>query len=67
VKSKQDFQSILIDLFLQLIDLFVICNCVCGEIVIALQQALNRTIETALSQASHHQQIIAQRRQRFIE
>jgi hypothetical protein len=45
-----------------LIDLFVIRDCVCAEIVIALQQALDCAIEAALGQAGHHQQILPQRR-----
>ena len=67
LEAEQNFESVLVDLFLQLIDLLVICDCVCAEIVIALQQALECSIQAALSQAGHHQQVVAQRRQCFIE
>jgi hypothetical protein len=54
LKPQQDFESILVDLFLQLIDLFVIRDRICAEIVIALQQTLEGSIQAALSQSSHH-------------
>jgi hypothetical protein len=34
----------------------------CAEIIVALQQAFECSIQAALSQAGHHQQIFAQRR-----
>jgi hypothetical protein len=67
LEAEQNFESVFVDLFFQLIDLFVIRDCVRAEIVIALQQSLERSIQTALSQAGHHQQIIAQRSQCFVE
>ena len=39
----------------------------CVEIVVALQQTLNCAVEAPFGKASHHQQIIAQRGQRFIK
>ena len=59
--EKQNFESVLVDLFLQLIDFFVIRDCVCAEIVIALQQALECSIQAAFGKAGHHQQVVAKR------
>src|SRR4029453_17776263 len=48
LKAEQNFEPVLIDLLLQLIDLFVIRDGVCAEIVITLHQALECSIEAAL-------------------
>src|SRR5216684_415410 len=55
------------DLFFQLVDLFVIRDRVCAKIIVALQQTFDRAIKTALGQTGHHQDIVAQRRERFVE
>ena len=54
LKSQQDVHAVLVDLFFQLIDLFVISDGVCAKIIVSLEQALNCAIQTALGQSSHY-------------
>ena len=59
LKAQQNIDSVLIDLFLQMVDLFVIGDCICAKIVVAIEQALHRSLQTALSQARHHEHVVA--------
>src|SRR4030095_12894031 len=43
------------------------CDGMCTEIVVALQQTLNGAVEAPFGKASHHKQVVAQRRQCLIE
>ena len=67
LKTKQDIDAVLVDLFLELIDLFVIGDGVCAKIIVAIEQAFHGAIETALGQAGHHEDVVAQRSERFVE
>src|SRR4029077_7209301 len=66
-KPQQNCHAILIDLHLELIDLFIIRDRICAKIVIAIKQAFHCSLKAALSQPSHHEHVVAQRRQRFIK
>jgi hypothetical protein len=54
-------------LFLELVDLFVIGDGMRSKVVFALEQAFDGAIKRPLGQACHHQHIVAQRGERFIE
>ena len=67
LKTEQEIDSILVDLLFELIDLFVVGDRVRAKIVVALQQAVDGAIEAAFGQARHHQDVVAQGSERFVE
>ena len=67
MKSQQQIDSVLVDLLFQLIDLLVVGDRIRAKIVVSLEQAFDRAIEAALGQASHHENVVAQRSERFVE
>jgi hypothetical protein len=60
LEPQQNIHAILIDLFLELIDLFIIGDRVCAKLIIALEQTFHRSIEAPLRQAAHHKHVVAQ-------
>src|SRR4029077_12715508 len=66
-KPQQNCHAILVDLHLELIDLFIIRDRICAKIIIAIEQAFHCSLKATLSQPSHHEHVVAQRRQRFIK
>src|SRR4030095_16117495 len=67
LKAQQNVNAVLVDLFLQLIDFFVIGDCMSANVIVAIDQTLHCPFQTALSQPRHHEHVVAQRRQRFIK
>ena len=59
LKSQQDINTVLVDLLFQLVDLFVVGDCVCANIIVPIEQALHGPFQAALGQASHHEDIVA--------
>ena len=58
LKAKQDIDPILVDLFFQLIDFFVIRDRVCAKVVVAIEQTFHGAVEAALGQARHHEDVV---------
>jgi hypothetical protein len=50
-----------------LIDLLVVGDRVCAQIIIAFKQTFDRSLEAAFRQTSHHQNVISQRSERFVK
>src|SRR6185437_7889099 len=67
LKTQQQIDSVLVDLLLELIDLFVIRDGDRAKIVVALEQSSDRAVEAALRQARHEQNVVAQGGERFVE
>ena len=67
LKTQQQIDSILVDLFFELIDLFVVGDGNRAKFIVALHQALERAVEAALGLARHHQDVVAQIFERVVE
>ena len=67
LKTQEQIDPILVDLLFELIDLLVVGDRDRAQLVIALQQSVDGAIEAALRQARHHEDVVAQGRERFVE
>src|SRR5205085_1226433 len=67
LKAQQNIHAVLVDLLLHLVDLFVVGDCSRGNIVVAIDQTLHCPLQTTLSEPSHHEHVVTESRERFIE
>jgi hypothetical protein len=67
LEAEEKVDSILVDLLFELINLLVVGDGVGAEIIVPIKQATNGTFKGALGQSGHHEDIIAQGSERFVE
>ena len=67
LKTQEQIDAILVHLLFELIDLLVIGDRDRAHLVVPLHQAGDGAIEAALGQARHHEDVVAQGRERFVE
>ena len=54
MESDHDFNSLLIDLLLKHIDLFIVSNSQIAKIAVPLEKALDSILKEALGETRHH-------------
>ena len=57
-KAKQRVHALVVHLHLQGINLLVVGDGLVGQLVVALEQGLERVAQVALSQAGHEQHVV---------
>src|SRR5215831_21400740 len=67
LKTEEQVNPVLINLFLELVDFLNISNGDRAEFVIPLKKAGNGAVETSFRQARHHEHIITERSKRLVE
>src|SRR5438270_11786192 len=67
LKAQQQIDSVLVHLFFELIDFFIVGDGDSAQFVVALEQSGNGAIETALGQARHEENVVAQGGGLFVE
>ena len=67
LKPQQQFDAGLVHLLLEQVDFLVVRNREVAQVAVAPNQALHGVAQVALSEARHHQHIVAQRAQGVVK
>ena len=60
MEPNQQTDTVLIDLLLKNVDLFVFCNDMVAKLAIAILQSLERRVKDPIRKARHHQNVVLQ-------